>query len=204
MKKAFTLVELLVTIILFSLLLVVALYSFRFASFDIKNVNNTNPKEAIYYNKLRDAISSIYPYVDVDTQEENRYKAVHYFFKGQKKECFFTTSSGFFFQELVISHLYYKDKALWYEEGIIFDKNIDYKNLETIPLTHRIMIVDDLDKLSFSYLSLEQVVNELNNKLPVLITIEMFIGEEKKIYSFALRSANTLKLETIQEERAGF
>ena len=102
MKKAFTLVELLVTIILFSLLLVVALYSFRFASLDIKNVNNTNPKEAIYYNKLRDAISSIYPYVDVDSKEENKYKAVHYFFKGEKTECFFITSSGFFFNELVI------------------------------------------------------------------------------------------------------
>jgi hypothetical protein len=171
---------------------------------DIKNVNNTNPKEAIYYNKLRDAISSIYPYIDIDTKEENKYKAVHYFFKGQKKECFFTTSSGFFFQELVISHLYYEDKRLWYEEGIIFDKNIDYKKLETIPLTHKIIIANDLDKLSFSYLSLNQIVSKLKNKFPTLITIEMFKGEDKRIYSFSLSSRNTLRLGMVQEARAGF
>ncbi len=204
MKKAFTLVELLVTIVLFSLLLVVALYSFRFASLDIKNVNNTNPKEAMYYHKLRDSISSIYPYVDVDPKEQNRYMAVHYFFKGEKEECFFITSSGFFFQELVMSHLYYKDKRLWYEEGIIFDKSIDYKNFETIPLTHRVMLLDNIDKLFLSYLSVNKIVKELHNVLPSLITIETFKGEEKKVYSFALQSDNTLKLGLIQEERAGF
>jgi len=204
MKKAFTLVELLVTIVLFSLLLVVALYSFRFASFDIKNVNNTNPKEAMYYHKLRDAISSIYPYVDVDAKETNRYMAVHYFFKGAKEECFFITSSGFFFKEIVMGHLYYKDKKLWYEEGIIFDKSIDYKSLETIPLTNRIMLLDNLANLSFSYVFLDQVVTELKNKLPTLITIEIFKGEVKKMYSFALQSDNTLKLGMIQEERANF
>jgi len=204
MKKAFTLVELLVTIVLFSLLLVVALYSFRFASLDIKNVNNTNPREALYYHKLRDAISSIYPYVDVDLKEKNRYKAVHYFFKGEKEECFFITSSGFFFQELVMSHLYYKDKTLWYEEGIIFDKNIDYKNLETIPFTHKIMLLDNIDNLVLLYLSFNKTVKELKNILPTLITIETFKGEEKKSYSFALQSDNTLRLGMIQEERAGF
>ena len=204
MEKAFTLVELLVTIILFSLLLVVALYSFRFASLDIKNVNNTNPKEAIYYSKLRDAISSIYPYVDVDIKEKDKYKAVHYFFKGQKNECFFITSSGLFFQELVLSHLYFDDKRLWYEEGIIFDKNVDYKNLESISLTHRIMIADNLDKLSFSYVSSNQTVSKLKNILPTLITIEMFKGEDKKNYLFSISSDNTLRLGIIQEERAGF
>lgn len=204
MKKAFTLVELLVTIVLFSLLLVVALYSFRFASLDIKNVNNTNPKEAIYYHKLRDAISSIYPYVDVDPKEKNRYMAVHYFFNGREKECFFITSSGFFFKELVMSHLYYKDKRLWYEEGIIFNKSINYKKLETIPFTHRVMLLDNIDKLSLSYLSVNKIVKELKNTLPSLITIETVKGEEKKKYLFALQADNTLKLGQIQEERAGF
>ncbi len=204
MKKAFTLIELLVTIVLFSLLLVVALYSFRFASLNIKNVNNTNPKEAIYYNKLRDAISSIYPYIDVDPKEENRYISVHYFFKGDKKECFFITSSGFFFKELVISHLYFKDKALWYEEGIIFDKNIDYKHLETIPFRHQVMLLDNLDNISLFYISLNKRVKELKNIIPTLITIEIVKGEEKKRYSFAIESDNTLRLGMVQEERAGF
>ncbi len=204
MNKAFTLIELLVTIVLFSLLLIVALYSFRFASLDIKNVNNTNPKKAIYYHKLRDAISSIYPYIDVDPKEENKYISVHYFFKGEKKECFFITSSGFFFKELAIGHLYYKDKALWYEEGIIFDKGIDYKDLKNIPFTHQIMLLDNLDKLTLSYLSLNNIVTNLRNVIPTLITIETVKKEDKKTYSFAIQSDNTLRLGMVQEERAGF
>lgn len=204
MKMAFTLVELLVTIVLFSLLLVVALYSFRFASLDIKNINNTNPKEAIYYNKLRDVIASIYPYVDVDAKEKNRYKSVHYFFKGNDKECFFVSSSGIFFGELVKGHLYYKDKSLWYEEGVIFDKNIDYKRLDSIPMLHRVKIIDNIKELSFSYLFSSKVIQKLNNQFPSLITIDMVKGEEKKKYSFAIKSHNTLILGLIQEKRVGF
>jgi len=56
MRRAFTLIELLVTIVLFTLLLATALYSFRFASLDIRNINNTNPQKAMHYNQVRDAI----------------------------------------------------------------------------------------------------------------------------------------------------
>lgn len=204
MKMAFTLIELLVTIILFSLLLVVALYSFRFASLDIKSINNTNPKEAIYYHELRNAISSIYPYVDIDDKEQNRYKSVHYFFKGSDKECFFITSRGVFFRELVIGHLYYKYKSLWYEEGVIFDENIDYKRLYSIPMIHKVKIIENIKEVRFSYVYTSKVVKELTNQLPSLITIDMFKGEVHKSYYFALNINNTLRLGLIQERRAGF
>jgi len=204
MKRAFTLIELLVTIVLFSLLLIIALYSFSFMSLNIKSINNTNPKDAIYYHELRNAISSIYPYVDVDINEQNRYKSVHYFFNGKEKECYFITSSAFFFKKLVLSHIYFKEKSLWYEEGIIFDKNIDYKKLYSIPMTHRVKIIDNINRISFSYIYLSEVLKELNDKLPSLITINIFKGKEKKNYSFAIKSDNTLRLGLIQEKRAGF
>jgi len=204
MKKAFTLVELLVTIILFSLLLVVALYSFRFASIDIKNVNNTNPKLAIYYHQLRNAISSIYPYIDVDKREPNKRKSVHYFFEGKSDECFFTTSSGLFSRELVIVHLYYKEKKLWYEEGVIFKETINYKELKNILFTHKITILDNLDKFSFSYKLINQEFKVLKYTIPTLISINTIQGKKEKKYIFAIQSNNNQRLELVKEERAGF
>ncbi len=204
-KKAFTLIELLVTIVLFSLLLAVALYSFRFASMDIKSINNTNPQEAIDYYMIRRAIHSLYPLVDIDKNETNQLKAVHYFFNGDKEECSFITDRGVFFNGVVLGHLYFKENQLLYEEGKIFDKGIDYKELYKIPFLHKVSILKNIDKLEFSYLSLDnRLYSNYKNNIPISISIKFIQNKKSKKYYFFVGIDNQRRKSTVLQDREGF
>jgi prepilin-type N-terminal cleavage/methylation domain-containing protein len=200
-RAAFTLIELLVTIVLFTLLLATALYSFRFASLDIRNINNTNPQKAMHYNKLRDAISSIYPYVHYNKKEQNIYLAYYYFFEGKEKECYFITKSGFFYQGLVLSHLYYKDGSLWYEEGEIFKDGVDYSNLKEIPLKKKILLEHDLSNLFFVYVGIESSSKELLKEIPTLVQIVFEKNKKNRVYSFDIHTNNNSILKRTLRQR---
>jgi prepilin-type N-terminal cleavage/methylation domain-containing protein len=200
-RSAFTLIELLVTIVLFTLLLATALYSFRFASIDIRNINNTNPKQAIYYNKLRDAISSIYPYVHYNNKEPNIYLAYHHFFEGRDKECYFISSSGFFYQDLVLSHFFYEEGNLWYEEGKIFTAEVDYSNLNAIPLKKRVLLESDISDFFFLYVSSQGATKKLSKEIPTFLQIVFEKNKKRKVYNFDIHSNGSANLERTLNRR---
>ena len=203
MKKAFTLIELLVTIVLFSLLLAVALYSFRFASMDIRSINNTNPKNAINYYLIRSAINSIYPYVEIDKNNSSLTKNIHYFFIGDKTETYFITSKGLFFDNnIVLGHLYFLENQLWYEEGKIFGKGINYKELNKIIFSRKILILDNITNLSLFYLSSDKKVYfEYKNKIPLAISIKFTESKKNREYYFFIGMDSEKRLNTVLQSQ---
>ena len=196
-KKAFTLIELLVSIILFSLLLGTALYSFRFISINMRNINNTNPKRAVYYDLLRKTINSTYFYVDMDEKEHNIDSKFYHYFQGKKNECFFISSSSFFSKRLSKIHILYKDNKLWYEEGEIFGEKLDYLDLNHIPLDKKVLIMDNLKDVSFSYFFKKKESQELFRKIPSLINIKIKNQLKTRIYTFAIKTDNDKHLQKI-------
>ena len=196
-RKAFTLIELLVSIILFSLLLGTALYSFRFISINMKNINNTNPKRAIYYDLLRNTINSIYFYVEMDEREQDINKKFYHYFQGKKNECFFISSSAFYSRKLSMVHIFYKENALWYEEGEIFGKGIDYMNLKNISLDKKVLIIDDVKSVSFSYFFNKKEHQELFRNIPSLLTIKIEEKFKTRVYTFLIESDNYKHLQQV-------
>lgn len=196
-RLAFTLIELLVVIVLFSLLLATALYSFRFISINIKNINNTNPKRAIYYDLLRNSINSMYFYVTVPKLKENMKKAYYHYFIGKKHECFYVSTSSFYSDTLVLVHLEYKDGTLWYEEGDIFKKDINYLDFTKIKMQQKIRLIEDLKSFKFSYMLNEKESMHLLNKLPSAIMIKMK-EQNNIVYIFAVKAKNDKHLKYIK------
>lgn len=201
-RSAFTLIELLVTIVLFTLLLATALYSFRFASLDIRNINNTNPQQAMYYNKLRDTISSVYPYVHYNNKEPNIYLAYYYYFEGKEAECYFISYSGFFYEGLVLSHLFYKEGELWYEERKVFTNEVDYANLKELSFTQKVLLEHDISGLSFVYVDFQGSSKEMFKKIPTLIQLVFEKNEKQRVYSFTIHTSesSTLKRTVYRRE----
>jgi len=198
-KQAFTLIELLVTVVLFSLLLATSLYSFRFISLNIRNINNINPKTAIYYDLLRDTIGSISFYVETDEKERDIRKKSYYFFKGSPTECFFISNSSFYYNNITLGHLIFKDNTLWYEEGRIFRKNVNYMNLNSLLLEKKIIILKNLKNVSFSYVKGNNEYFELKRKIPSLINLKIEDAFKTRIYSFSIKGDNDKHLEKIRK-----
>ena len=197
-RKAFTLIELLVTIVLFSLLLMTALYSFRFVSINIRHINNTNPQKAINFDLLRNVISSMYYYVATDENQKNINKKFYYFFNGNDKECFFITMSPLFSQNLSMVHIYYKDSKLWYEEGKLFKRGVDYLNLSNIPLNKGFILFDDIKNIKISYITNGKREDKLLRKIPNMV--EMTIYKQQTLqekYFFTVKSDNYKNLSIV-------
>ena len=199
-RLAFTLIELLVTIVLFSLLLATALYSFKFISINIKNINNTNPQRAMNFNFLRDVFSSTYYYIDTDEKANKGNVRFYHYFKGRKESCRFISNASVFYDELVIVQLTLVDGVLLYEEGKIFSKKIDYKKIDKIKLTQKIKILKNIDKLNFSYISNGKRSLEISKNIPDSLEINFEKNGKKYRYLFSIKSSNKLKLEVLKRD----
>ena len=197
-KLAFTLMELLITITLFTLLLATALYSFRFMSLNVRKINNTNPEIVMNYTILRDAFSSMYHYIDVNPLSKIGKDRYFFYFKGTSNGCKFITQSGYFYNELVLVNLIFKDEQLWYAESKIFSKNINYKEINNIKFYKKKRVLKNVHDLSFSYTIDEKKSLELFNKLPtsVSLTFKNQKNQQKK-YIFAIKSKTKIRKQII-------
>jgi prepilin-type N-terminal cleavage/methylation domain-containing protein len=202
-KTAFTLLELLVTIVLFSLLLATSLYSFRFISINMRNINNSNPEKAINYALLRGAIGSIYAYVQRDNSSFKN-DEFYYYFKGESLKCRFITISPLFYSEVAIGELSFIDKKLIYREGKIFDKEVNYKNLDTIPLTQEIIILDNISEMKILYYMNGKEHLNIEKEIPNLIKIKFIHYEKDKEYIFSIKSNNKEQLNMIKSQYKEF
>jgi len=200
-KKGFTLIELLVTIVLFSLLLATALYSFRFVSLNIRKINNTNPIKAIKYDLLRGVFNSIYYYIDTTQEEIDFDKKFYLYFYGESKKCRFISKSSIFHNQIVISELVYKDEELWYKESKIFDKNIDYRDLNSIKMNQKFIILRNVKKLKFKYLFNTIESDKLEKEIPQLISINFESNSKEYSYLFSIKSNNIDDLKRLKFER---
>ncbi len=202
-KTAFTLIELLVTIVLFSLLLATSLYSFRFVSINIKNINNSNPKKAINYALLRGTISSIYPYVEIDTTINNN-NNFYCYFKGDSIKFRFITLSPIFYKTIAIAEVSFIDNKLIYREGKIFDKEVDYSKLDSINLTQKIVILDNVSDVKFLYYIEGKKELTTKEKIPNLIKIKFIHYRKEREYLFTINSNSIGRLNMIKTQYKDF
>lgn len=203
-KKAFTLIELLVTIVLFSLLLGTALYSFRFISINMRNINNTNPQKAIHYDLLRGLFNSIYYYIDTNVEEVEIDKKFYLYFYGESKKCRFITKNPLFSREIALVELSYKDDNLWYKESPIFDKSKDYRHLERMEMEKKIPILKDIKELKFIYQFHNHNFSEIIKEIPQLVTIKFKHKSKEYQYHFAIKSLNLKDLIRLRFDRKEF
>jgi len=203
-RKGFTLIELLVTIVLFSLLLGTALYSFRFISINMRNINNTNPQKAINYDLLRGVFNSIYYYIDSNSKEMDIDKKFYLYFYGEANKCRFITKSALFYKEIALGQLRYENEELWYEESKIFDKSLDYRSLDTIKMEKKVLILRGIKKMQFIYKFDTHSSSEIRKKIPQLVSINFKDKRKEYHYSFSIKSNNLEKLKRLKFDRQEF
>lgn len=187
-RSAFTLIELLITIVLFSLLVATSLYSFRFISINVRDINNHNPKSAINYALLRGAIGSIYPYFKKDKVIDNH--QFFPYFKGDKIGFRFVTNSPLLHKNVSLGELYFKEHKIIYREEEIFKKGMDYGNLNKIKLPRKITIAENISDIKFFYYRNGESRFDIQNEIPNLIKVKFKKFEEEREYIFSVKSNN--------------
>ena len=171
-KTAFTLVEVLITILLLSLLMTTAMFSFRFL---IKNLNTLQlslPQKAMNYEHLDRSIQGLYFYI---IEKKNHLKKEKtYFFNYGSSSFTYITTQPIYNKSISIATVEYKENALFYSESKLFTQNKNYLLPKNNVHDFQKKLYENINSLDIKY-----VFQEKTN-IPKLIQISFLDKNHKK------------------------
>jgi len=149
MKKGFTLVEVLVSIILLTLLLSTAMFSFRFFINTVDKLTPSLPKDTMSYTYLNNSLSGIYFY-PINTIIDFK-KTKIYFFKHTSTSCTYITTTPVYYDTISVAKIEYKNHKLYYYESKLYTKEQDFKNPKILEDSFSFVLKKDVKDFSIKY-----------------------------------------------------
>ena len=175
MKKGFTLVEMLVAIVLITLLIGVAIFSFRMQLLTVHKTKTQAINDVLKYNQIKSALESIKYYVVQEYDMLHRpIKKFDYFFYGNSKQALFITNNPIYSDKLSLTQLTCKNGTLIYKEELLY-KYIDFLQPSfSSSRFHKLIIYKDLQKCEFYYINENKALaRNISNKIPKEIYLKL-------------------------------
>ena len=180
MRKAFTLVELLVAVVLLTLLIGTALFSYRQVLLNITKAQTSTFNEVLKVHQIRTSIESMQHYVvDEYNQFNQPMKKLHTFFLGNKYYFKYISLNPTLSTIPSLSSFECKDNSLIYREEPLY-KRIDVNKPDFLEDTLFVVYWADIRSCQFEYILADKVLDNLKNKIPTAIRIDFIDSNEKK------------------------
>lgn len=183
MRKAFTLVELLVAVVLLTLLIGTALFSYRQVLLNIAKAQTSTFNEVLKVHQIRTSIESMQHYVvDEYNQFNQPMKKLHTFFLGNQHYFKYISLNPTLSTIPSLSSFECKDNSLIYREEPLY-KRIDVNRPKFLDDTPFVVYWEDIELCKFEYKFNKKTLNSLNDSLPTAIKID-FIDSNEKEHTF--------------------
>jgi prepilin-type N-terminal cleavage/methylation domain-containing protein len=184
MKKAFTLVEMLVAIILLTLLIGIAVFAFKLQLISIHKTKTQGIARVIEYLQLRATLESIKYYVVDDYDTLNRaMKLPHFFFQGDEKTMLFITTNPIYSDQDSLVRLECQEDKLIYTEEKLF-ASIDYLRPSFTQNQKTAVLYKDISDCIFYYYKEKVKLSKISNDIPTAIGIEFQDSYQQKFKSY--------------------
>ena len=185
MKRGFTLIELLISITIFSILIALAAYSFRFNIGIIRKVVMPYPKQAMNFSYLNDALKSIFYFVGEKRNMIGNKKFFIYFYGEKNMVKFITTGKN----GPMLCKLYLDNDTLKLDRVDVYAKYNDYKN-PYFPKnkTKSVALMKDVENLDISYLENGTLVHRVKKEIPDMIKISLVQNGKQWTFYFKVKS----------------
>lgn len=175
-KKAFTLVEMLVVIVLLSMLIATAVFAYKNMIIHVKKTKRDNFKTLYNFNILRSSIGSMVYYVveeEVPFASEGEVSVnLQYFFYGDPQQCTYITNNPLFSDAISVASLRCENGELRYYESLLYGTQ-DYKNPQIIDNAPHKTLFSDLVTCQFEYIDKDQTKQQLSKTLPNVVHITL-------------------------------
>jgi len=180
MRKAFTLVELLVAVVLLTLLIGTALFSYRQVLLNITKAEKSTFNEILKIHQIRSSIESMQYYVvDNYNQFNQPMKQLHHFFKGNDHSFSYISLNPNFSTLPSLSQFDCKENQLVYTEEPLYGR-VDLNRPEFSEVSQSVVYRDDLLSCKFSFFLFEKSLERLANEIPFAIQIDLMDANEKE------------------------
>lgn len=173
-RKAFSLVEMLVAVLLITMLIGVAIFAFRYQLIAIHKTKKVGINKVITYNQIKTTLESMKYYVVDDYDMLNKpMKNLHFFFSATNKEINYISQNPLFSKEVALARLKCIDSKLIYKEQRLYG-TMDFLRPEFSELAKEMVFYKDLDRCDFRFVlpSLKEVIT-LKHTLPSAIIIDL-------------------------------
>ena len=189
MKKAFTLVELLVAVVLLTLLIGTALFSYRQVLLNITKAQTNAFNEILKIHQMHTSIESMQHYVVDEYNNFNQpMKKLHVFFVGDENAFKYITLNPTFSTIPSLSSFECKDNSLIYKEEPLY-KRIDVNRPLFLDDTPSIVYWKDIESCKFEYSLHKKTLNSLRDVLPTMVKIEFKESNQKEhLYFTTIKS----------------
>jgi len=177
-SKAFTLIEMLISIVLMALIISTMMFAFKYSISQFTRIGSIVPKKAIGYDQLRGVISGMFPY-SVDIQRGFEDTKLEPFIYLKNKEMLFISKNPIFNRDISIIKIECKDDKLNYYEKILYDKHSNYLAPVIEDIDFKKSYFDDLEECSFEYNFVEK------KETPSLIILIMKNSKESLEFDFS-------------------
>ena len=176
-RAGFSLIEMLVAVVLLSLMIGVAVFSFKYQLIAIQKTKKVGINKVITYNQIRTSLQSIKYYI-VDDYDMLNYpmKKLHTYFKGTKTKINFITTSPLFSKDIALAKLECIEDSLIYQEEALYG-DIDFMRPELKEESKSITFYSNLQKCEFNYLYDDIFVETLTDKIPKDIMLKLTQNE---------------------------
>ena len=177
-KKAFTLIEMLISILLMTLIVATMMFAFKYSINEFKRINSLVPQKVLKYHQLSSLINGMFPYViEVERGfEKKKYEAYIY---PKEKSLEFISKNPIYSDKISISKLECDDRELKYYEKLLYSKESDYLKPKIEESDLKDIFYQNLDDCKFSY----KVKKGRDN--PLLITLRTTTNNKTKEYIFS-------------------
>lgn len=172
-RAAFSLVEMLVAVILITLLIGIAIFSFKYQLIAINKTQKVGINKVLAYNQLRSSIQSMKYYVVDDYDNLNKpMKNLHVYFNGTKDEVNYITTSPLFSKDIALVKLLCLDNELIYQEEPLYG-NMNFLRPELGIESRKETIYNNLSNCEFKYIVKNNSIENLSNHIPNAIEIKL-------------------------------
>lgn len=181
-RKAFSLVEMLVATVLITMLLSIAIFSYKHILITFKHIKTASINRSIDFHQLRSSLQSMHYYIVDDYNNLNQpMKNLHPFIKATPQSLLYITKSPLFSKDITLAQLSCDDDKLIYQEEPLFQK-IDFLAPK--------MPEDSQKKVFFDALTHCEILYQFRNNgvFPETVTLQLKSELKEVMYITSIQS----------------
>ncbi len=181
-RGAFSLIEMLVATVLVTMLLSIAIFSYKHILITFKHIKSNSINRSIDFNQLRSSLQSMHYYIVDDYNNLNQaMKQLHPFIKATPNQLLYITKSPIFSTNMTLASLTCNNSKLTYQEEPLFQK-IDFLEPVILEESPKKIFFDTLIDCKILY-KFKQ-----NSALPATVILQLKTELKDMVYVTSIQS----------------